>query len=128
MRPRLYRLKRRRLALLLPLCLLPMLSGCATRSTALSSARTERPAMPPYPAELSRRETLPLLKAKPSGQMVQLDRSYWVELNDLLAQALGALERMNRRNAASQLLWRCTAERLARGKAGQGCPDLKKGE
>ena len=114
------------MALLVPL--LSIQAGCATRSTISSIARTERPAMPAYPQEFAKRETLPRLAARPSGRLVRIDEAYWREHNELLAAALGAIERLNLRNAGAEQLWRCTAERLAKGTTGAGCPAPSKGE
>ena len=104
--------------------LLPLLSiqaGCAPHLTASSIARTERPMMPDYPPVLAQREKLPRLESAPSGRLIRIDEAYWREHNELLAAALGAIERLNRRNAGAELLWRCTRERFATGKIGKGC-------
>lgn len=79
--------------------------------------------MPSYPAELRRRETLPRLTSRSSGDLIAVDRGVFQEINALLAQALGSVERLNRRNAGSEQLWNCTKSRLETGKAGPGCPD-----
>ena len=103
--------------LLLPaLLLLPLLStACATHSTPASIARTERPTLPPLPDELTRTESLTPLTAKPSGEVVTIDRSIFAELVERFAEAIGAVERGNTRAVGVRIERRCTAAVLSTG-------------
>lgn len=110
--------------LLLPaLLLLPLLStACATRSTPTSIARTERAALPALSADLTRTERLTPLTAKPSGELVTIDRSILSEIVERFAEAIGAVERGNARAVAVALERRCTSAVLATGQAPAECP------
>lgn len=109
---------------LLPaLLLLPLLStACATRSTPPALARTERPVLPSLPAELTRTERLTPLTAKPTGEVVTINRSILAEIVERFAEAIGAVERGNSRAVAVALERRCTAAILSTGAAPADCP------
>lgn len=109
--------------LLLPaLLLLPLLStACATRSTPVSLARTERPTLPPLSADLTRTEQLTPLTAKPTGDPVTIDRGILAEIVERFAEAIGAVERGNARAVAVALERRCTAAVVATGAAPPDC-------
>ena len=108
---------------LLAILCLPLLStACATRSTPASIARIERPALAPLPAELTRTERLTPLTAKPSGEVVTIDRGIFAELVERFAEAIGAVERGNARAVGVRLERRCTAAILSKGSAPADCP------
>ena len=109
--------------LLLPaLLLLSLLStACATRSTPASLARTERPALPPLAADLTRTEQLTPLTAKPTGEVVTIDRGILAEIVERFAEAIGAVERGNARAVAVALERRCIAAVIATGVAPAEC-------
>lgn len=108
---------------LLALLSLPLLStACATASTPASIARTERPVLPALPAELTRTEHLEPLTAKPTGELVTIDRGILGELVERFAEAVGAVARGNTRAVAVELERRCTAAIIATGSAPADCP------
>lgn len=109
---------------LLPVILcLPLLStACATRSTPASLARIERPALPALPAELTRTERLQPLTAKPTGELVSIDKGILTEIFERLAEAVGAVARGNTRAIGVQLERRCTAAILSTGTVPADCP------
>lgn len=102
---------------------LPLLStACATASTKASRVRTERPEMPPRPAELARTERLKPLTATPrAGDEVTISRAILEELSTRFAEAIGAVERLNARIVGNGRLWACTDAIWRTGKAGEGC-------
>lgn len=108
---------------LLPAILfLPLLSSsCGTVSTRPSLARTERPTLPPLPAELKKTERLAPLTVKPAGQTVTIDRSFLAELVERFAEAIGAVERGNQRAIAADQERECQRAILATGTAPKGC-------
>lgn len=108
---------------LLPAILcLPLLStACARSLTPPSLSRTERPSLPPLPAELKQTERLEPLTARPSGQLVTIDRSILSELVERFAEAIGAVERGNRRAVAADQERECQRAILATGAAPKGC-------
>lgn len=108
---------------LLPALLcLPLLStACVTRSTPASIARTERPKLPPLADELTRTEKLAPLTARPSGDLVTIDRNILAELLERFAEAIGAVERGNTRAVAVAQERRCTAAIFSRGAAPADC-------
>jgi hypothetical protein len=108
---------------LLPVILfLPLLlTSCGTVSTRPSLARTERPTLPPLPAELRKTERLAPLTAKPSGQLVTVDRSILTELAERFMEAIGAIERGNQRAVATNQERECQRAILATGAAPKGC-------
>lgn len=107
---------------LLALLCLPLLSsGCATSSTRASLARTERPILPTLPAELTATEQLQPLSARPTGELVSIDKGVLTELVERFAEAIGAIERGNTRAVAVKLERGCTAAILSTGAAPAGC-------
>ena len=110
---------------LLALLLLPLLStACATRSTPASIARTERPRLPTLPFELTRTEHLAPIAAKPTGELVTIDRGVLAELVTTAAAAIGAVERLNNRIGGLVQERACTAAIIATGVTPAGCPRL----
>lgn len=86
-----------------------------------SLARTERPILPPLPAELKKTEHLAPLAAEPSGQLVTVDRSFLSELVERFVDAIGAVERGNRRAVAADQERECQRAILSTGTAPKGC-------
>lgn len=84
---------------LLPAMLcLPLLStACVTRSTPASIVRTERPTLPKLSAELTRTERLAPIAVAPTGDLVAIDRGVLTGITTAAAEAIGAVERLNRR-------------------------------
>lgn len=111
----------------IPALSLPLLStGCVTASTKASRARTERPEMPQRPSELGQTERLQTLRARPvSGDDVVISHTVLEELYDRLADAVGAVEKLNIRIAGNTRLWVCTDAIFKAGKAPAGCPSPK---
>lgn len=112
----------RRLLPAMLLCLPLLSTACATRSTRASLARTERPTLPALSPDLTRTERLAPLTAKPSGQLVTIDRGILAEIVTRLAEAIGAVERGNGRAAAVKLERQCVTAQLATGTMPPGCP------
>jgi len=109
--------------LLLACLCLPLLStACATASTPASIARTERPTLPTLPTDLTKTERLQPLSAKPTGELVTIDKGILTELYERLAEAIGAVLRANTRAAAVKLERHCTAAILSTGATPPGCP------
>lgn len=108
---------------LMALLCLPLLStACATRSTPVSIARTDRPTLPTLPPELTKTERLTPLSAKPTGEPVTIDKGILAELYERLAEAVGAVWRGNTRAAAVKIERRCTSAILSTGRAPADCP------
>ena len=108
--------------LLLAILFLPLLStACATASTPASIARTERPVLPTLPIDLTRTERLTPLAAKPSGDLVTIDRAILTEIVERFAEAIGAVERANGRALAVLHERACAAAILATGVPPQRC-------
>lgn len=102
---------------------LPLLStACATASTKASRVRTERPEIPARPTELTRTERLkPLTATARAGDEVTISRAVLEELSTRLAEAIGAVERLNARVVGNGRLWTCTDAIWRTGKAAEGC-------
>ena len=113
---------RRRLlpALLLLSCLS---TGCTTISTRPSLGRTDRPALPPLPEALTRTETLRPLTARPDGDLVSVPKGVFAELLERLAEAIGAVGRLNGRLMAVRQERTCTDTILRTGTAPADCPN-----
>lgn len=111
-----------RLRLLALLCLPLLSTACATSSTRASLARTERPSLPALPAELTATEQLQPLSAKPTGELVSIDKGILAELVERFAQALGAIARGNTRAIGVGIERRCTSAILSTGTAPADCP------
>lgn len=103
------------------LCLPLLSTACATASTRASLVRTERPSLSALPSELTKTERLEPLTAKPSGQLVSIDRAILSELVERFVQAIGAVERGNRRAVAVAQERECQRAILATGAAPKGC-------
>ena len=107
---------------LLALLCLPLLStACATASTPVSLARTERAAMPALPPELVKTEHLAPIAAKPAGELVSIDKGVLAEIVERFAQAVGAIERGNNRAGAVRKLWTCVDAIMRTGVTPAGC-------
>ncbi|WP_343526757.1 hypothetical protein [Sphingomonas sp.] len=86
-----------------------------------SIARTERPSLPSLPADLTRTEHLEPLTAKPSGELVTIDRAVLGEMAARFLEAIGAVERSNRRAVAVSQERECQRAILSTGSAPKGC-------
>jgi hypothetical protein len=78
--------------------------------------------MPALSPELVKRERIDPLEAKPSGDLVTIDRSILGELVERFAEALAAIARGNTRAAGVELERRCTSAILTTGTAPADCP------
>lgn len=78
--------------------------------------------MPPLSPELTRTERLAPLAARPSGDLVTIDRGILAELVTRFAEAIGAIERGNIRAVGVARERRCTAAILSTGTAPGDCP------
>ncbi|RMB55440.1 hypothetical protein C8J44_0683 [Sphingomonas sp. PP-CE-3A-406] len=74
------------------------------------------------PAELTRTERLKPLAAKPTGELVTIDKGILAEVYERLAEAIGAVWRGNTRAAAVKLERRCASAILSTGAAPADCP------
>jgi hypothetical protein len=110
-----------RLQLLALLCLPLLSTACATASTPVSLARTERAAMPALPPELVKTEHLAPIAAKPAGELVSIDKGVLDELLERFAQAIGAVERGNNRAGGVKALWTCVDAIMRTGAQPAGC-------
>jgi len=108
--------------LLASLCLPLLSTACATASTPASIARTERPKLPTLPADLTKAERLQPLSAKPTGELVTIDKGLLSELYERLAEAIAAIARGNTRAAAVKLERHCVSAILSTGVTPPGCP------
>lgn len=108
-----------RLTALLPLMLLSQ--ACQHPSTASSIARTERPKLPTLPPELTRTEKLTPLSGKTSGELVTVDKGWLGEVVERFAEAIGAVERGNRRSNAVRQERRCVAALFETGATSPEC-------
>lgn len=77
--------------------------------------------MAPLPAELKKTERLAPLTAKPSGKLMTIDQAIFLEIVQGFANAIGAVERGNRRAAAADQERECQRAILATGAAPKGC-------
>lgn len=96
-------------------------TGCVTRSTPASLARTERPKLPTLSPELTRTEHLAPLDVHPTGELVTIDRGWLLAITTLTAAAIGAVERLNTRIGGLKQERACTTAILATGIAPAGC-------
>ena len=108
-------------AILVPL-LLSTLTACGTTSTLSSSMRIDRPMLPMPSAETIRTERLPTLTGKKSGELILIDKGEYGEQPDLLAEAIGAVARLNNRQGARNAYDRCVKAIFETGKTPAGCP------
>ncbi|MGN6817785.1 MAG: hypothetical protein ACTHJR_03850 [Sphingomonas sp.] len=76
-------------------------------STPSSIARTERPTLPTLSDEATRTERLPALTGRKSGELILIDKGEYGEQLDLLAEAIGAVTRLNNRQGARNSYDRC---------------------
>jgi hypothetical protein len=70
---------------------------------------------------LTRTEQLTPLTAKPTGEVVTIDRGILAEIVERFAEAIGAVERGNSRAVGVALERRCTAAVIATGVAPADC-------
>lgn len=114
--------------LLATLCLPLMSTACGTASTPRPTARTERPILPPLPSNLTKTERLEPLTAAPSGKRITVDQAVFLEIVTRFAEAIGAVERGNRRAVAVAQERECVRSILATGTVDPGCqPEVRGG-
>lgn len=78
--------------------------------------------MPRLDVELTRTEQLKPLGAKPSGELVTVDKAILFELYLRLAEAIAAVTRGNDRAGGVLLERHCTSALLETGRPADGCP------
>ena len=83
--------------------------------------RTERPAIPTLPSELTKTERLRTLKAVPTGELVTIDKGVLGELYEWIADAAGAVARLNTRMAGVVKERQCTTAIMETGSAPDDC-------
>jgi len=83
--------------------------------------RTERPRLPTLSDEATRTERLPALSGRKSGETILIDKGEYGEQLDLLAQAIGAVARLNNRQGARNAYDRCVKAIFETGKTPGGC-------
>lgn len=81
--------------------------------------------MPALPENLVRTERLAPLTAKPTGDVVSIDKGILDELLERMAQALGAIERGNNRAGGVRALWTCTDAIMRTGITPANCTAAK---
>jgi hypothetical protein len=72
--------------------------------------------------EMTRTERLPTLTGKKSGELILIDKGEYGEQLDLLAEAIGAVARLNNRQGARNAYDRCVKAIFETGTAPGGCP------
>jgi hypothetical protein len=77
--------------------------------------------MPALPPELVKTEHLAPIAAKPSGELVSIDKGILDELLERFAQAIGAVERGNNRAGGVKALWICVDEVMRMGATPPHC-------
>lgn len=82
----------------------------------------DRPALPTLPEAMTRTETLRPLTARPEGDLVSVPKSVFAELVERLAEAIGAVGRLNSRLLAVRQERTCTDGILRTGTAPADCP------
>jgi hypothetical protein len=83
--------------------------------------RTERPMLPTLSDESTRTERLTPLSGRKSGETVLIDKGEYGEQLDLLAQAIGAVARLNNRQGARNAYDRCVKAIFETGKVPPRC-------
>lgn len=78
--------------------------------------------LPTPSAETTRTERLPTLTGKKSGELILIDKGEYGEQLDLLAEAIGAVARLNNRQAARNTYDRCVKAIFETGVAPGDCP------
>jgi len=114
--------RRARLPALLAPLFLSTLAACGTTSTLSSSMRIDRPMLPTPSAEMTRTERLPILTGRKSGELIVIDKGEYGEQLDLLAEAIGAVARLNNRQGARNAYDRCVKAIFETGKVPTTCP------
>jgi hypothetical protein len=87
--------------------------------------RTDRPTLPMPSAETTRTERLPTLTGRKSGELILIDKGEFGEQLDLLAEAIGAVARLNNRQGARNAYDRCVKAIFETGKMPGNCPKTK---
>jgi hypothetical protein len=84
--------------------------------------RIDRPMLPTPSAEMTRTERLSTLTGKKSGELILIDKGEYGEQLDLLAEAIGAVARLNNRQGARNAYDRCVKAIFETGKVPATCP------
>ena len=84
--------------------------------------RTDRPILPTPSAETTKTERLPALTGRKSGELILIDKGEYGEQLDLLAEAIGAVSRLNMRQGARNAYDRCVKAIFETGKVPANCP------
>lgn len=84
--------------------------------------RDERPTLPTPNPELVKTERPAALIAKPSGQLLTIDKAIYDELVTQHEWLLGAITRANNRAAGVKKERRCVTAIFETGKRGPDCP------
>ncbi|MEG3167497.1 hypothetical protein U1737_04735 [Sphingomonas sp. LB3N6] len=77
--------------------------------------------LPTLPPELTRSERLKPLSAKPTGELVTIDKNVLTELYERLAETIAAVWRGNTRAAAVALERHCTTAIISSGTVPAAC-------
>lgn len=85
-------------------------------------ARTERPTLPTLSDEAKRTERLTRLAGKKSGELILIDKGEYGEQLDLMAEAIGAVAKLNNRQGARNAYDRCVKAIFETGKVPTNCP------
>lgn len=78
--------------------------------------------LPTPSAETTKTERLPTLSGKKSGELILIDKGEYAEQLDLLAEAIGAVARLNNRQGARNAYDRCVKAIFETGKMPAACP------
>jgi len=84
--------------------------------------RIDRPTLPTQSVEATKTERLPTLTGKKSGEWILIDKGEYGEQLDLLAEAIGAVARLNNRQGARNAYDRCVKAIFETGTAPGDCP------
>jgi len=84
--------------------------------------RIDRPTLPTPSAEMTRTERLPTLTGRKSGELILIDKGEYGEQLDLLAEAIGAVARLNNRQGSRNAYDRCVKAIFESGKVLATCP------
>ena len=77
--------------------------------------------LPTLSDEATRTERLPLLSGRKSGQLILVDKGEYGEQLELLAEAIGAVTRLNNRQGARNTYDRCVKAVFETGIVPPGC-------
>lgn len=78
--------------------------------------------LPTLSSEAKRTERLAPLTGKKSGDLILIDKGEYGEMLDRMAEAIGAVSRMNSRQGARNAYDRCVKAIFETGKRPDSCP------